>query len=510
MSMNEPPSAIRLHGLSKSFGATRALSDVNFTMAAGRVHALCGGNGSGKSTLIKILAGVEQADAGEIEIDGRRFNARRLDPAWSAEHGLHFVHQSVGAFATMTVADNLALGTKYDKHVLGPINNRRLYARTQAVLDRFEIHASPRATMGELSQATRTMVAIARALQHEDAAGRGVLVLDEPTASLPAQETAFLLDTIRRYGERGHTVLLVTHRLAEVSAVADDITVLRDGRHVETYPVQRHSEAELVRMITGQDRSDVADDGRRPNARARLRLEQVSAGPLTGIDLTVDEGEIVGIAGLLGSGRSSLLRALFGVVPIKAGAAYLDGDRLHLRGPKQAVRRGIGYVPEDRAADAAFPDMDLRENITTPALSRYASALGMNIRRERATTQTALGVYGVRAPSTRVRFGTLSGGNQQKVVLARWLELQPKLLLLDEPTQGVDVGARASVHALLRRAAAAGTTALVVSSDPVELVELCDRVIGVSRGRVNGSLSGAALTAHNCAELAHGLTRGGT
>ncbi|KAF0960252.1 sugar ABC transporter ATP-binding protein [Rhodococcus sp. T7] len=502
-----PEVGIRVRSLTKTFGGTHALRDVSFDITRGSIHALCGGNGSGKSTLIKILAGVHHADSGMIEIDGRSHDAAKTSPSWAHRHGLHFVHQASATFAELTVAENFAIGSSFGGRALSPIRWRALRLHVQRVLDRFELNVAATTRMGDLSPATQTMVSVARALQNEAEADRGALILDEPTASLPAHEATAVLDAMRRYTERGHTVVFVSHRLGELLEVADEMTFLRDGRHLETRTARGLNTRSLIEKISGHAPS--ATPARRVESvqgQERLRLENYAVGPLRDVTMSVRAGEIVGISGLLGSGRSTLLKSLFGVHPATGGTASLDGKPLTADHPVQAIRRGVAYLPEDRAGQAGFNDLTVRENLSAPAIENYWRGLRIRRSAERDDAQMAIELYDVVTSSAEAVFSSMSGGNQQKVVLARWLALHPLLLLLDEPTQGVDIGARNAIHDRIREAARNGTSVLVVSSDPQELSELCDRVIGLWNGTVQGEARAEELSTQRCTELAYGLS----
>jgi ribose transport system ATP-binding protein len=494
--------ALRTNGICKSFGATRALHDVGFDVAAGTVHALLGGNGSGKSTLIRILAGVERGDAGTMEASGAGTDATRVTPDWAAAARLRFVHQGAPAFLGLTVAEDFALSAGFGAPALGRVRRAALRRRARAALDRFEIDVPVDARMSELRPATRTMIAVARALRDDEAS---VLVLDEPTAALPNDEAARLLRAARGYAAQGHTVILVTHRLDEVLSVAGAATFLRDGRHLETRALDGMDERALIERIAGTDQLTRPARPARVASGPCLEVENLAAGPLAGVSLSVARGEIVGLSGLLGSGRSSLLQGLFGARPIRGGTVTLHGKRVDVKDPADAVRLRIAYLPEDRVNDAAFADRTLRENFSIADVGRYWRRLRWRRRKESADARSAIDDYGVVARSAEVILSTLSGGNQQRVMLARWLHLEPRLLLLDEPTQGVDVGARAAIHRLIRKAAEDGAAVIVASSDATELATLCDRVIGLRGGAIAGELSGPDITAGRCLELAHGV-----
>lgn len=498
--------SLRIEHMSKSFGATRALKDVTFDVQRGSVHALLGGNGSGKSTLVKILAGVYQAErGGTIDVNGDRIDAYRTSPEWARLAGLHFVHQNLGTFPDLSVAENFALGDTYGSGALGHIRWRDLHREVHAVLDRFEVPVSTRKQMRELRPSEQTMVAIARALRFEKDEKRNVLVLDEPTASLPADEVETLEGAIRGYSRRGHTVLLVSHRLDEVLRMCSHATFLKEGVHVETGSLEGADERSLIRRIAESEAPTIEKGSVAKGERPRLRVSGLSVGRVRQASFDVARGEILGISGLVGAGRSTLLKGLYGALPVSEGTIELDSEPLALGHPSDAVAHGISYVPEDRASDAMLPEQSIRNNLAIPNLRRYWRWGRLSSSAERQAARRAIDRYGIVVASEAAPISSMSGGNQQKAVLARWLELGPRLLLLDDPTQGVDVGARAAIHAFIRSTAAAGMSAIIVSSDARELAEVCDRVIGMVNGRVDGELTGDDLTPTRCIELGHGL-----
>jgi ABC-type sugar transport system, ATPase component len=501
---------VRALGLLKAFGATTALADVDFVVKKGEVHALIGMNGSGKSTLIKILAGVHRADAGEIEVAGQRIDGRRITPGWSYAAGLRFVHQDTGTFPDHTVAENFALGSTYGSSSLGAISWPALNRRVAETLRRFELDVSPAKRMGDLSRTTQTLIAIARALDNEEQSS--VLVLDEPTASLPPHEVNEVYQAIRHYVGLGHTVVLVSHRVDDVLAVASHATFLRDGRVVGTQPVSGLDERTLISQIAGPEvktgvralpspvRIDVAEE------RLALSVRALAAGAVNSASFDLHQGEILGISGLAGSGRSALLRGIAALTPRRHGEVVLKGTALpaSLR-PDEVIARGIVYVPENRTADAAFTDRSVRDNLHAPRLRAFWHRAHMPKKLGHEAARRAIERYQIKPADPETTFAALSGGNQQKVVMARWLDLAPEVILLDEPTQGVDVGARAALHAHMRDAAASGAGILVVSSDVQELAALSDRVIGMKNGRTQGELRGSAVTVRACVELAYGV-----
>ena len=489
--------------VSKAFGATQALDDVSLELRRGSVHALLGGNGSGKSTLIKAIAGVEPADAGAIAIRGERHDLRTMTPARAREAGLHFVHQQRSTFPDLTVTENLAIGRGFETGVGGRIEWRRARQRAAAVLERFQIDADPDTELGRLGPATQTMVAIARALQDQDGERDGVLLLDEPTASLPAPEVALLLDALRRYAEAGQAIVYVTHRLEEVFAIADRATLLRDGRVVGDVEPRRLDHDGLVELMMGRSVAQIERLRGRPEGRTILTVRGLAAGPLAPLDLDLREGEIVGVAGLTGSGRSTLLKALFGVIPPESGEIRIDGRPRRIGSPPEAMAAGFAYVPEDRQRDAAFPALSVAENLSMTVVPDYWHRGALNRRRERRDALGLFDTFLIAAESDAAPLRSLSGGNQQKVVLARWLRRNPRLLLLDQPTQGVDVGARAEIYELIHDAVAGGAAALLASSDFEELARLCDRVLVLRKGELVAELRDGELDADRIAREAN-------
>jgi ribose transport system ATP-binding protein len=496
--------ALRIDHLSKTFPGTRALIDVSFGIQPGEIHALVGGNGSGKSTLIKILAGVYHADpGGTITVGETTVAADHTTPAKAKALGLHFVHQNPGVFPALSVAENMVIGHGFTTTPVGSIRWRALRRQTQALLDRFQINVRPEALVSSLRPAERAMVAIARALQDQEGQHTGVLVLDEPTASLPRAEVVRLMGALNRFAAAGQTILFVSHRLDEVIDTAAQATVLRDGRLAGTLVGDEITEDRLIELIAGRT-LDRMYPAMPPVATEEVALEArgLTGGPLHGVDFQLRRGEVLGIAGLLGSGRSELLKMIFGAYPIKSGTLAVDGRTVKFRDIGDAMHAGIAYVPEDRTGEAAFLNQSLADNVVASSISRYWHALRLRSRAMDRDARQIIDKYFIRASSEKQIMGTLSGGNQQKVVLARWLSRNPRILLLDEPTQGVDVNARAEIYALVSKAVGEGCSVLLVTSDFDELSRVADRVIVLSGGRVTAELSGSEIEPVRLTELA--------
>ena len=501
-----PPSeaALRISHVSKTFPGTRALIDLSFDVKQGEIHALVGGNGSGKSTLIKIMAGVYNADpGGTITVDGDEMRADHTTPAAARALGLHFVHQNPAVFPDLSVGENLAIGRGFQTTAIGNIRWGAQRRRTTALLERFDIAARPEALVRSLRPAERAMVAIARALQDQEGEHTGVLVLDEPTASLPRAEVVRLMGALNRFAESGQTILFVSHRLDEVIDSCDQATVLRDGRLAGTLGGEEITESRLIELIAGRS-LELAFPSMPAATSEEIALEakRIEGGPLKGVNFQLQRGEVLGIAGLLGSGRSELLKMAFGAYPIRSGSFDLDGQPVNFRHIGQAMDAGIAYVPEDRGTEASFPDLSLSDNVSAAMVDTYWRNLRLRKRAADADARTSISEFFIRASSERQKMGTLSGGNQQKVVLARWLRRRPKVLLLDEPTHGVDVGARAEIYQLVSNAVGEGCSVLLVSSDFEELATVADRVIVLANGQVTAELKAPDIEPARLTELA--------
>ncbi len=502
---------LRVRGIGKTFPGTRALDGVSLDVRRGEIHALVGTNGSGKSTLIKILAGIYAADpGGEIVVNGTPLPPGTLTPAKAKAIGLHFVHQIPAVFPMLSVAENIAIGRGFVTGRGGRIRWTEQRERTRRILERFHIHAMPDTPAGVLGPADRTLVVIARALQDLDGAQGGVLILDEPTASLPGPEVDRLLDTLRKYAAQGQAIIYVTHRLDEVLRATQRVTALRDGRNVGTVETAGMDKSKLVSLMLG--RSVEAERPAETAARGgepALTVRGLVGGYVAGASFEVGRHEILGVAGLIGSGAADVQRLLFGTLPMTSGEVTLEGRPFRPAGPRAAIAAGVAYLPPDRAREAEFPAMSLRANLTAGRMTRYFRGQRLRHDVERSDARTLIQRFFIRASSTEQTQSTLSGGNQQKAVLARCLRDEPVLLLLDEPTQGVDVHARAEIHKLLREAAQGKTSIVVVSSDFEELASLCDRVVAMVRGRIVGEVRAPALDSHRLTELAHFASEAG-
>lgn len=494
---------LTIRGLSKTFVSTRALRDVDFDLRAGEIHALIGQNGCGKSTLIKILAGFHQPDPGvEIRLAGQELDLART--ADSHDAGFRFVHQDLGLVGSLSTVENLMLGREVTTARGGRIRwdaERRDAERRMADLGyRFDVLRP----VVELGAAERTGVAIARALWDWEAAR--VLVVDEPTASLPREEVATLFAALERVRRAGLGVIYVSHRLDEIFAIGDRVTVLKDGTLVGTWNVADITQDDLVSsMIGGEELRKRGEGEVRPDAEVVLSTSGLCGTVVDNVDLEARRGEVVGIAGLTGSGREEILPLLFGAAS-RTGDVLVGGRSVPSR-PRGAMRAGLALVPADRRGHGAVLGMTVRENTSLTHLRPFSTWLGFLSRaRENREAEEWIQRLDVRPDSAEAIFALLSGGNQQKVVLAKWLRRQPKVLLLDEPSQGVDVGAKAVIHALARQVAQDGACVVIASSDDAELCDTCDRVLVMRDGHIVAEVEGARLTAEELGRLQLGLT----
>ena len=499
--VNDSESALCAVSVRRSFGATHALKGVNLTVNRGEIHALLGGNGSGKSTLVKILSGVLPADEGEILVDDQRIDVKHWSAVRARAANIHVVHQDGATFPDLNVAENLAVGRGFDRTALGRVRWRVQNRRAAKVLERFGIDAAPDTPMAQLRPAERMMVAIARALQDQDVADRGLLILDEPTAALSNDDADRLLAALQRYADAGQAILYVSHRLDEVLRIARRLTVLRNGVVAAQQEVGDMTEARLAELIIGRELSDAT---RSSSATARgdrlLEVVGLQGGPVRHASLSVRRGEVVGVAGSLGSGRSHLLKLIYGAEQPTGGSIVLADKRCRDGSPRRSIAAGVALIPEDRLKQASFPDLSVRENLSAASVSKYWRHLRLARRREKVDAEDSIQRYGISTSSPHADMSMLSGGNQQKVVLGRWLSREPAILLLDEPTQGVDAGAREHIYRLIHAAVDRGAGALVVASDFEELVRVCDRVVVMARGRTCGELVGADLTVERLTE----------
>jgi ribose transport system ATP-binding protein len=484
-------SAIVLDNVTKNFPGQTALDAVDLTLRTGEIHALLGQNGSGKSTLIKVLAGFHQPDPGATATcDGEPLELGSADAARTAQ--IRFIHQDLALVAQLNAVDNLALGGAYTGKWW--ISDRKERAAARVLLEELGIDIDVDAPVSELEAAERTMLAIARAMR-DGVDSCQLLVLDEPTVSLAAPEVAQLFQLLRRLRDRGKTVLYVTHRLDEVFDIADRVTVLRDGRRVTTREIDDLDHNSLIELIVGRELGELYPVLPPVNDEVVLSVDSLRGDVVESVSFDVHGGEIVGIAGLVGSGREELPYLLYGARPWAGGEMAVGGRTYRRLSPTQAIQAGLGFVSSDRKSESALPLMSVRENLTLPDIPVARGSRWLSVRSERSIVRPLVGEVGIVPADPERPLASFSGGNQQKAVIARWLRLAPKVLIVDEPTQGVDVGAKAMLYASIANMAKAGCAVVLFSSDSEELAALCDRVMVMRGGRIEESIGRASLSA---------------
>jgi ABC-type sugar transport system ATPase subunit len=493
------PAAIRLEHVSKTFPGVQALRDVSLEIAAGSVHALCGENGAGKSTLGKLIAGIHVADEGQLFVEGREVHFTSPRDAIAA--GVGMVHQELAFCDNLTIAENLCLGAIPARAAFVDFGEMR--RRAEALLAETGTTLDVTGRFGDLSIGNRQMVQIAAAV----GGGARIIVFDEPTSSLSQAEAERLYALIGRLKERGVTCIYVSHRMPEIFALCDAVSVLRDGSHVGTRPIEGLTESELVQMMIGRALSEYfPPHDVPPPGDEVLRVEHLTVpGRFEDISLSLRAGEVVGLAGLMGAGRSEVAQALFGLDEITDGVIHLRGQPVKFSSPREAIAAGIGLVPEDRKKQGLVLSESALHNTSLPTLRKLSRFTWIFRAKEREQTEILFQRLRVKTPSVDTVVAGLSGGNQQKVVLAKWLAAKPSVLILDEPTRGVDVGAKAEIHALIGELAAAGTAVLVISSELPEVLRLADRIVVLRSGRVAGEVPRQGATQEVLMRMMAGL-----
>ncbi len=477
--MSETPqaTALRMTGISKSFPGVKALQEVSLEVRRGEVHAIVGENGAGKSTLMKILAGFYQPDEGEIEIAGELVG--HWTPREAQKSGIGMIYQELNLVPDLSVAENISLGVMPKR---GPfVDYKEVTAIAKRVLDELDADIDPGTRLGNLSISQQQLVEIAKVVAKRPS----IVVLDEPTSSLGDKETRILFDVIGRMRASGIAIIYISHRLQEVMEIGDRVTVLRDGRHIETRDVKGITPDQMVRLMVGRDLSEMFPKLDLELGEPVLTVSGISrAGAFDDITLDVRANEIVGLAGLVGSGRTEVARAIFGLDKIDGGEIRVKGKAVKIGSPRQGVAAGIALVPEDRKSQGIIPALSVRENFTLPVITRITNALLILARRERGIVNGLVERLKVNPPQIERPLNVFSGGNQQKVVLGKWLLSEPTVLILDEPTRGVDVGAKADIHEIIGEFAKGGGGVLMISSELPELLAVCDRIFVLHEGNL--------------------------
>ncbi|MDO4269495.1 MAG: sugar ABC transporter ATP-binding protein [Eubacteriales bacterium] len=482
---------LEMKQIDKQFPGVHALDHVDFRVRPGEIHALMGENGAGKSTLMKVLTGLYRLDSGEIRLEGRAVSFG--SPLESQRAGISTIYQEINLIPYLSVAENICLGRE-------PMNRtgidwRQVNQNAAAVLGEMGVTVDVTQPLCAYGTAIQQMVAIARAISVQ----AKLVVMDEPTSSLDEKEVAVLFQQMRKLKEKGLAMIFISHRLDEIFEICDTVTILKDGKRVSEDPVAGLTKLELVSRMIGRDAADVL---RRKNGRYEGGGEQLlfevrqaaDGGKLRGVSLGIRRGEILGLAGLLGSGRTELAKVVFGDNPDYSGELLLDGGPVRWKAPRDAIAHKLAYCPEDRKAEGIFPYMSIRENMTMALLPRIARGGVVDNKRQKQIVQEYIGSLAIKTPGPEQLIRNLSGGNQQKVLLARWLCMEPRLIILDEPTRGIDIGAKSEIETLIQQIAGRGISVLLISSELEELVRNCHRVVVMRDGRNIGELEGDELS----------------
>ncbi len=496
--MEKTQPVISMRGIHKTFGGVQALKDVGFDIYAGEVHALFGENGAGKSTLIKIITGVYQPDSGEILLDGKPVQFANPRDAQSA--AIAAIYQEPNLFPDLDIAENIYVGRQPKK--AGRIDWAQMYKDAEALLESLGLRLDVRTKARSLSVAQQQMVEIARALS----LNARVLIMDEPTSSLTLSEVEDLFAIARRLKDQGTALVFISHRLDELFMLADQVTILRDGNYIGTRMINNVTRDELIQMMVGRSLDSLYPKEDVKIGEVVFEVKSLSIpGRFENISFDVRAGEILGVYGLVGAGRTDIARAIFGTEPAISGQIIINGQPVTIRSPQQAMALGIAYVPEDRKTHGLILPMSISSNVTMSILHQFATATWINNRWENAAAQELAEQLNVKAASIWQKAQELSGGNQQKVVLSKWLATKPRILILDEPTRGVDVGAKSELHQILGQLAAEGVAIIMISSELPEILGMSDRILVIREGQLGGQFDREEATQE---KLMHVITTG--
>lgn len=487
-----------MKGITKAFGANKVLEGVDMTLVPGEIHAIMGENGAGKSTLMNILTGLHKKDSGTILIDGKETYFPTVKAA--EEFGITFIHQEMNTLPNMSIVDNMFLN-KEIKTKFGLLDTKQMKTEAEAIFDKLNISIDLERSMESLSVGEQQMIEIAKSLMTD---GK-VLIMDEPTAALSEREIDTLFGIIRKLREEQVAIVYISHRMEEIFAICDRITVMRDGVTVSTYHTSEVAMDTLVRDMVGREIGDFYPEKATPIGDIKFEVKNLSRkGVFEDISFAVREGEIVGFSGLMGAGRTEIMRALFGLDKVTSGEVYLEGEKIHVTSPSAAIAKGIGFLTEDRKDEGLILDFSLKDNILLPSISEFSKKVILEDRLINEFTDLLMKRLTVKAESRESLASSLSGGNQQKVVLAKWIGIGPKVLILDEPTRGVDVGAKREIYLLINELAARGVAVIVVSSDLPEVMSISDRILVINEGKLAGEVSKSEATQEKIMNVATG------
>ena len=489
---------LEMKNITKNFPGVKALDNVSLTLRKGTVHALMGENGAGKSTLMKCLFGIYSMDDGKVYLEGEEVHFSSAKDA--LEKGVAMVHQELNQALKRNVMDNIWLG-RYPTYAGFVTSEKKMYKDTLEIFEMLGIRTNPRTVMSEMSVAERQMVEIAKAVSYNSK----VIVLDEPTSSLTEKEVEHLFRIIDMLKKRGCAVVYISHKMEEILQISDDITIMRDGKHITTEPASMFTMDKIIRLMVGRELEGRFPEKKHTPGDVLLKVEKLSSvhNRVTDVSFELRKGEILGLAGLAGAGRTEVIENLFGISERKSGKIYLDGREIRNRTPREAIKNGFALVTEERRATGIFGILDICENTTISSIKKYRLAsLILSGKRRRAVTDKMIRSMNVKTPSQRTKIRTLSGGNQQKVIFGRWLLTEPVILMLDEPTRGIDVGAKYEIYKLINELAEDGKSVIMVSGELPELLGVCDRICVMSGGRVAGFLDASTATQEEIMALA--------
>jgi len=490
---------LQMKNIHKTFPGVYALKAVDFELRAGEVHAILGENGAGKSTLIKILGGIYTADQGEIYIEGKKVEIKEVKDA--QKHGIAIIHQELVLVPYMTVAENIYLGREPMKG--GFVNATKMYEEAQRLIDSYGVNISAKSMIRDLTIAQQQLVEIIKAISYNSK----ILVMDEPTSSISEKEVKFLFETMRNLTAKGVGIIYISHRMSELAEICDRVTVMRDGSYIGTKVVKETTNDELISMMVGRELKNYYTRDFKKDGEVILRCENISDHKMVkGVSFEVKKGEIVGFAGLVGAGRSELMKCIFGLTKEYTGDIYIKGKKVEIRSPSDAIKQGIALVPEDRKLEGLFHVQSVRFNSTIVVLKEFIKGIRVNRKKEEEITQTYIDRMSTKTPSMEQAVGKLSGGNQQKVMIGRWLATSPQILILDEPTRGVDVGAKSEIYAIMNDLAKSGMAIIMISSEMPELINMSDRIYVMCEGKITGCLSHEEVTQEKIMKLAAKLS----
>ena len=485
---------LEIKGVSKLYPGVTALNNVNLSFRRGEVHALCGENGAGKSTLIKCISGAITPTAGEIIIDGEKFSG--LTPALSREKGIAVVYQEFTLVPVLTAAENIFMGNFKKKGIM--IDRKAMYLEAEKIFERMGIKLDPRSHVKDLTTGYQQIVEIAKAIS----TNAKILIMDEPSAPLTTNEVSAMMEIVRTLKKEGVTIIYISHRMEEIFELADRVSVLRDGEYIGTKDIQDTDKDDLIKMMVGRTLSQTYPKRNCKTDEVVLEVKNLCGNGVKNISFELHKGEILGLGGLIGAGRTELCEMLFGYYPIQGGEIYLKGKPMKPASCADAVKQGIALVPEDRKRHGIIGGMTVLDNLTLSTIKKLTKGVAIDRKAQKDYAQSQVDALEIKTPNLAQKVKNLSGGNQQKVILGRWLGANPDILIFDEPTRGIDVGAKREIYQLMRSLSEQGKTIIMISSEMAEVIGMCDRVLVMKKGAIAGELSGESITQERIMELA--------